>query len=300
MNVKKWTIPPVVGLVVGVLAVSTASTFIRLAQAAMSSLALAAWRLTLASLFLAPLALARKREAWVKLSGRDWALLLASGLFLALHFYTWILSLEMTSVAVSVVLVSTAPLFVALLSTLFLDEPITVCMMIGIVIAMLGSTIIGVGDAEGETHRLLGDVLALLGALTVGCYMLIGRRQRVSLSLLGYIFPVYATAAVALMLAAWITGVKLRGYPAQIWLWLVLTALIPQILGHSSFNWALGHLPATYVSLAVLAEPIGSTLLAWWVLREPPGTAALIGGPLILLGIVVATWRPRQGLKSEK
>ncbi|MGC9395617.1 MAG: EamA family transporter, partial [Anaerolineae bacterium] len=160
-----------------------------------------------------------------------------------------------------------------------------------------GSLIIGLADAGEGTHQLAGDLLALLGALAVAGYMLIGRQLRApqspaALSLLGYVFPVYGTAALALMGAALFSGVALTGYPAQVWLWLTLVAVFPQIVGHSSLNWALGHVSATFVALAVLAEPIGSTLLAWIVLREPPTFSTLIGGALILIGIALASAKP--------
>jgi drug/metabolite transporter (DMT)-like permease len=286
-------IPPTLGLVIGVAAVSTASTFIRLAQGSMASLAVAAWRLTLASLILAPPALTTRRAEWRTLPRRAWGLLLAAGVILAAHFYLWISSLALTSVAASVVLVTTNPLFVGVISHLFLGERLTRRTVLGMGIAILGSAVIGLGDAQQGTHHLTGDLLALLGAVAVAGYMLIGRRLRARLSLLGYIFPVYGTAALVLMTLAVLTGTRLGGYPARTWLWLLLVAVIPQIVGHSALNWALGHLPATYVALSVLAEPVGSTLLAWLVLDETPPRAALLGGALVLTGLVVASRRPR-------
>jgi drug/metabolite transporter (DMT)-like permease len=287
----KPPVPPGFGLVLGVCAVSTASTFIRLAQADVTSLALAAWRLIFASLMLAPFALATQRKAWRALDRQDWWLMVISGTVLAVHFYTWISSLAMTSVAASVALVSTNPLFVGLLSYLVLREPLSRRMVVGMVVAVLGSALIGIEDAGGGTHQVWGDLLALSGAVAVAIYMLIGRRLRARLSLLGYIFPVYGTAAVVLMATALIAGVPLTGYPASAWIWLLLVALIPQVIGHSSFNWALGHLPTTYVALAALAEPIGSTLLAWLVLEETPTWITIAGGVLILAGIGISTRR---------
>ncbi len=286
--------PPIVGLAVGVCAISTASTLIRLAQTSVTSMALAAWRLTLASLILAPFALTRCRAEWHKLTTRKWCLLAISGTALAIHFYTWITSLAMTSVAASIVLVSTSPFFVGLISHLVLREKLRRPTLIGMVIAVAGSAIIGLGDLGEGTHQVIGDLLALTGAGTVAIYLLIGRRLREELSLLGYIFPVYGTAAVVLMVVALLTGVPMTGYPAKSWLWLVLIALVPQIIGHSSFNWALGHLPATYVSLASLAEPVGSTILAWIVLAEAPTWATVAGGILILVGLTIATKRNRK------
>jgi drug/metabolite transporter (DMT)-like permease len=220
--------------------------------------------------------------------------MLASGVILAVHFYTWIASLSMTSVAASVVLVTTHPIFVGILSHFILRERLSRSMGIGMFIAFVGSFIIGMEDLGQGTHRLVGDLLALIGGLAMAVYMLIGRRLRADLSLLGYIFPVYGTAAVVLMAAALLTGATMWGFAPLTWVWILLMALFPQIVGHSSFNWALAHLPATYVSLTILAEPIGSVLLVWLILKEPPTWTSVIGGILILGGIVLASRKPRR------
>jgi drug/metabolite transporter (DMT)-like permease len=292
-------IPPALGLAVGVTAASTASTFIRLAQGSITSAAVAAWRLTIATLILAPFAFATCRQEWRALTRREWGLIAASGLLLGAHFYTWITSLAMTSVAASVVLVATAPLFVGVISHFFLKERMSRQMVIGMAVALAGSLIIGLADAGEGTHQIAGDLLALLGALSVAGYMLIGRRSRARLSLLGYVFPVYGTAALALMGAALLSGVELTSYPSQVWLWLTLVAVFPQIVGHSSLNWALGHVSATFVALAVLAEPIGSTLLAWLILHEPPTLSTFIGGLLILIGIMTATAKSTPNTETQ-
>ncbi len=288
-------VPPELGLITGVLAVSTASTFIRLAQGAMPSLAVAAWRLTFASLMLAPFALATCFPEWRRLPRRAWWLVLASGAVLSIHFYTWITSLALTSVAASVVLVTTNPLFVALIAHFFLGERITRSTLLGLILAIAGSAVIGAGDLGEGTHRLTGDLLALAGAVAAAGYMLLGRNLRARLSLLAYVFPVYATAAVLLLGMSFLAGVPLTGYPSGAWLWVFLLALVPQIVGHSSFNWALGYLSATFVALTVLAEPVGSVILAWLVLDEPPTWAALAGGVLILGGIAVASLGRERG-----
>jgi len=285
---KNIPLPPHFALFVGVLAASTASPLIRLLQTEVNSLAIAAWRLTIASAILAPLALTARRGELARLAGKDWLLMLASGLMLAAHFATWISSLAYTSVAASVALVSTSPLFVGLGSFLLFRERLSRALLFGMFIAILGSAVIGLADCGHGSHRLAGDLLALAGALSVAIYFLIGRRLRARLSLVAYIFPVYATAALALMLMAALPGIPLGGYQPLHWLWLLLLALGPQIIGHSSLNWALRHLPATYVTLAVLGEPIGSSILAWLILQEVPSLITVIGGILVLTGIVVA------------
>jgi drug/metabolite transporter (DMT)-like permease len=277
------------GVGVGVLAVSTAATLIRLAQVEMHSLSIAAWRLTLATLILAPIALTARRSELRTLTRHEWGYILGAGLLLALHFATWITSLAYTSVAASLVLVTTHPIFVGLASHMLLRERLSRWMVAALVIAVVGSVIIGLGDLGEGTHRLWGDVLALLGAVAAAGYFLIGRRLRSRLSLLAYVFPVYCIAAVALVLVVLLSGLPVLPQQQGTWLWLALMALGPQIVGHSSLNWALRYLSATYVTIAVLGEPIGATLLAWWLLSERPSYWALAGGVLILVGIVIAS-----------
>ncbi len=299
MSADRRPIPPALGLLTGVTAASTASIFIRLAQEQVDSLAVAAWRLTLASLILLPLALLTRRDELHSMSRREWALALGSGLLLAIHFASWITSLALTSVAASVVLVATAPLWVGLASYLLLGERPGRWMTAGLAVALVGSAVIALGDLGQGSHRLAGDLLALVGALAGGGYFLIGRRLRARLSLLGYVFPVYGTAAVLLLVAAALTRTPLGGYAPVNWLWLLLLALVPQIVGHSSLNWALRHLSATYVALAALGEPIGSTLLAWALLDEPPTWQALLGGTLILTGIAIASRPDKTRLQNN-
>jgi drug/metabolite transporter (DMT)-like permease len=277
------------GVAIGVLAVSTAATLIRLAQAEMHSLSIAAWRLTLATLILAPVALTTRHSELRTLTRREWGYVLGAGLLLALHFATWITSLAYTSVVASLVLVTTHPIFVGLVSHMLLREPLSRGMVAALVIAIAGSVIIGFGDLGEGSHRLWGDILALLGGSAAAGYFLIGRRLRARLSLLAYVFPVYCTAAAVLVLIALLSGLPVLPQHRGTWLWLLLMALGPQILGHSSLNWALRYLSATYVTIAVLGEPIGATLLAWWLLGERPSYWALTGGMLILAGIVVAS-----------
>lgn len=286
----------------GVLAVSTAAIFIRYAQQDVPSLVIAAVRLTLASLILAPVALARHRAELGRLSRRELGLGLLSGFFLALHFATWISSLEFTSVASSVVLVSTTPLWVAILSPLVLRETISQTTLLGLVLALLGGTVVGLSETcriqNGLTcppfseflqgQALWGNFLALCGAWMGAGYLLIGRRLRAKMSLIPYIFVVYGMSALVLVFIMRAAGQSPLGYSPINYLWMLLLALVPQLLGHSTFNWALRYLPASFVAVTLLGEPIGSTVLAFLILREVPSTLEIIGGILILAGIYVA------------
>jgi drug/metabolite transporter (DMT)-like permease len=281
-------IPPILGAFFGITAASTAAIFIRYAQQeGAPSLVIAACRLSFATLVLAPLALSRKRTELAALSRRELGLALLSGLFLSLHFATWISSLEYTTVASSVVLVTTTPLWVALLSPFTLREPITRGQLAGMLVALAGGVVIGVSDSgdSAASNPLLGDLLALAGAMMAASYIIIGRRLRKKMTLVSYTFLVYGASAVMLVVFMLAGGFSPLGYPRVTYLWFVLLALIPQLLGHSSINWALGYLSAASVSTILLGEPIGSTILAVILLNETPGVVKILGAVLILVGI---------------
>jgi drug/metabolite transporter (DMT)-like permease len=276
----------------GVLCVSSAAIFIKLAEPEAAPLAIAAWRMVLASVCLAPLAAARRRRGprlvELGVGRRHWRLLLAAGLALALHFALWITSLSLTSVASSVVLVTTSPLWVALAEPLLLKRPFRPALTFGVLLAFAGAATIAVGDHHSGQEALVGDLLALAGAVAAAGYFLIGRELRGHLDLVSYVAIVYTLAAATLVLACLLRGVPLGPYTPYTWLMLLLLALVPQVLGHSSFNWALGHLSATFVSATVLGEALGSTLLAWWILDQRPPSTTLLGGAMILTGLFAA------------
>ncbi len=282
-------ISPYLGLGVGMFTVSTAAVAIRFAQKEAPSLSIAALRLVLASLILAPIVLNRHRAELAGLTRSELTRAIASGLLLAFHFATWISSLEFTSVAASVVLVATTPLFVGLLSPLFLGEPVPRGMFTGILIAVFGSSFIGLDDLAGGNDPLMGDLLALVGSVCAAGYLMIGRTLRRKLTLLPYIFIVYGVAAIILLVIAFAGRQPLGGFEPETYGWLLYIALGPQLVGHTSFNWALRYLSAAYVTVTMLGEPIGSSLLAWLLLREPPTRLEVLGGGMILTGIVVAS-----------
>lgn len=281
-------VSPILGAIFGITAASTAAIFIRYAQqAGAPSLVIAAFRLSIATLVLTPIALTRRRAELAGLTQRELGLALLSGFFLSLHFATWISSLEYTTVASSVVLVTTTPLWVALLSPFTLRESITRAGVVGILVALVGGVVIGLSDSSDATasNPLLGDLLALTGAMMAASYIIIGRRLRRQMTLVSYTFVVYGAAAVMLVAFMLAGGYSPVGYPTTAYLWFILLALIPQLLGHSSINWALGYLSAATVSTILLGEPIGSIILAVILLGEVPGVLKVLGAVLILVGI---------------
>jgi drug/metabolite transporter (DMT)-like permease len=280
----------VLSLGIGVAAVSCASVLIRFAQArGMDTLAIAAWRLIFACTVLMPYAWSTRRQEIGALSPGQWRLLGLAGVFLGLHFAAWIVSLAYTSVASSAVLVAMGPAFVGLGSWLFMGERPRHRTTLGIVLASLGAVIIGWGDMELGPDQLLGDGLALFGALCIAGYLLIGKRVRVQCSLITYITPVYGVAMLTLLGIVAMTQQPMLGFHPAAYGWALALGLIPQLIGHTTLNWALHHLTATFVAIVTLAEPIGSSLLAYWILDEQITVSTGVGGVLVLAGIYVAS-----------
>ncbi len=271
-------------LPIGIIAISTASIFIKLCDTPV--LIIATYRLMLASLILSPFACYKKPWRGWERNALGWLLL--SGLLLSLHFALWITSLKFTSVASSVVLVTTHPIFVGVGGLLFLKERLGLNLIIGIALSVLGSGLISYGDMGLSKEALMGDGFALLGAVAASGYLLVGRKMRKDQDLFSYIFPVYSTAGVILVLLSLIFRQSFSGYSAPTYFYLFLLALVPQLIGHTTFNWALKYLPASMVAVAILGEPIGSTILAYFILAEGLTIWKILGGISIFAGILIA------------
>lgn len=291
-------------ILTAILAVSTASIFIRFAQTdGAPSIVIAALRLTFATILLAPIALTKHLDEIKRFTLNEILSGVFSGIFLAVHFAAWISSLEYTSVASSVVFVSTGPLWVALLSPLLLKEHLARTAVIGLGLSLAGGAVIGLSDAcvwdaglscpalqdVMQGRAMWGNFLSLLGAWTVTGYLIIGRKLRTRMTLIPYIFMVYGMAALALIVMMFLSGNSPFGYAPKTYGWIFLLAVLPQLIGHSTYNWALKYLPAALVAVMTLGEPIGSALLAFFVLAESPSLATLMGGALILAGIYLAS-----------
>ncbi|HKV71188.1 MAG TPA: DMT family transporter [Gemmatimonadales bacterium] len=302
---------PLLVLIIAVLATTYAGPVIRLATA--PALAIAFWRLTLVlpvtglgawresraagpgsaapgSLvgeFPEPRAAGTGSAAPADPVGSSLVLMFISGLALAAHFWTWIASLQYTSVASSVVLVSLKPVFAWGIAALWLNEHPTGREKWGIGLAVLGAVLIGTADARGAIGAVGGDVLALTGALAAAIYYVIGRRVRATVGVWSYAAVVYTVAAAALAGLALGSGVAFTGYPTSDWMVFLALAAGPMLIGHTGLNYALKHYRATTVNVAALGEPVGATILAWLIpaIHEIPSPLALVGGAITLGGI---------------
>ncbi|MFC1974833.1 DMT family transporter [Chloroflexota bacterium] len=303
---------PYLVLLFGVSVAATSSILVRLAQnSGAPSLVVTSWRLIFASIILTPIAWRQRGNELRRLQRKDVLWGAAAGLFLAIHLATWIYSLEFTSVASSAALVSTNPLWIALAAFLLFGERPSRNTMIGVAAAISGSILIAFSDggvlvveptapatavlqfnwqtllapAGKADMALLGDGLALVGAITGSAYLLVGRGLRTHLSTIAYVWLVYTAAMVTMVIVTPLAGLSLLGYPWQAYLWILLLAIGPQLLGHTSFNWALAHLSTTFVALSILGEPIGSAIFAYFLFDETFAPIQLVGFVLLLVGI---------------
>ncbi|MDM8531031.1 DMT family transporter [Anaerolineales bacterium HSG25] len=301
---------PYLVLLGGVLIAATSSIFIRFAQALETpSVVITTWRLLFAMLILTPFTWQKRHQELRTLKQSDLAWGAGAGLFLALHLATWIASLEFTSVASSAALVTTNPLWVALAVWLFFGEKLSPQTIIGLLVAFTGSLLITFSDARvliidptatqiirfewqnilapvGKADTaLFGDALALFGAISIAIYFLVGRNLRKRISNTSYVWLVYSAAALVMLTVTVVTGHSLFGYSNQAYFWMLMLAVGPQLLGHTAFNWALAHLSTTFVTLAILGEPIGSAILAYFLLGETFAPMQLFGFTLLLGGI---------------
>ena len=274
---------PYIILFTGVISVSFAAIFIRLAEA--PPLVVATYRMVIAAAVVVPVALTRSRKSLTTLARRDLFWLLLSGVFLALHFGLWITSLDYTSIASSVVLVTSHPAFVAVVSYLIWGEKPGRRSIAGIAIALVGVVLINYGGFTFSSQAILGDWLALAAGFAMGAYLIIGGRLRERIDILSYLSVIYTFSAVILLTATLFSGHSFLGYSPVTYVMMLLLALVPQLIGHSCLNLAVRLLPVIMVSVAILGEPVGATLLGFIILGEAPTVNEIAGGILVLSGI---------------
>jgi drug/metabolite transporter (DMT)-like permease len=274
-------------LSLAVLLISVGSILVRLTPA--PALAIAFYRIAFATILVAPIALRGAGRSLASASTRDLCLLMAAGVALAVHFATWISSLSYTSIASSVLLVNTAPIFAVVLSRVFLHERVSATVLAAIGLALLGAVLIAGGDWGRQPTSLAGNLLAVAGAATLAVYHVVGRGLRDALPLNAYVFLVWATAASALAVIAAAFGTPFAPYPARAWMMLLALGLVPTVLGHGLVNRSLRSIPAPTVGLFLLGEPVGASILAFFVFGEVPTASTMFGGlvTLVALGLVL-------------
>lgn len=285
-------VSPMVALGVAVVAVSTSAILIRAGTAPKPVMAF--YRVLFTTLILAPL-VPRYRDELLELGRSDVFAAILAGVALAAHFGAWFESVDRTTIAASVTLVQTAPVFVAIGAWGLLNERISRQMVAGILIAAAGSVVMSAGGlvGSGGPQPLLGNALAVLGAIMVAGYVLAGRSVRQRVSLLPYVLIVYAVASGVLGLYVIVVSVPFTGYPPHEWLLFLGMAVGPGIMGHTVVNWVLEHIESSVVSVTLVAEPIGSAILAALIFGEIPPALTLLGGGVVILGIVL-TAKDRQ------
>jgi len=281
---------PAVALAVAVGAVSTSAILVR--ESGAPSVVIGFYRALFTTAFLVPLAIARHREAFRGLSRRDYVGAGAAGLALALHFAAWFESLRWTSVAASVTILQAQVVLVTLAAALLFAERITARTVVGTALALGGIVIMSIGslfDGTGASAPLYGDALAVVAAVCMAGYVLTGRSLRQRVPLIPYVVVVYGVSAIALLGFALADGAPLVAYPPREWALFVGMAVGPGIVGHTLLNWALAHVKSSVVSASLLAEPVGSTVLAFVILHEVPTAATVIGGIAVLIGVAVTS-----------
>ncbi|MBN2570361.1 MAG: DMT family transporter [Deltaproteobacteria bacterium] len=287
-------------IIAGITAISFAAIFIRFCDD-VPAIMIATYRLGIASLVL--LVIFRFKGLTLRgIDRKDLLFSLLGGVFLSLHFILWITSLKYTSVASSVVLVTTNPIFVGIFSYFFLREKQPIELIAGICLCFLGSFIIAIGDSgfHGFTltdkGALIGDALALAGAVMASGYLIVGSKVRERLDILTYITVVYSISAIFLLITSMALQIPFTGYKPSSYLFLAMLAVVPQLIGHTSLNWALKHLKASMVAITILGEPIGAAILAYLFFTESVGRLQLLGMAMIFAAIIIAS---RKGKKIE-
>ena len=305
-------------LALGLSSFSFSAILVKLAQTeGIPSLFVASSRLMIAAIILTPFVFIYHRANLATLNRKDLLLAFGAGTFLALHFISWVTSLEYTSVLISVVFVTSGPLWVAILEFIFFRAKLPKLVVIGLGVAILGGLLIGFAGALSDTstvqvdrqRELIGGGLSLIGAITIAVYLIIARKLQqprirngvtTKLHIIPYIWLVYGSAGLLLLVWTILAGVPIVGYSAQGYIWLLLMALFPQLVGHSSLNYAVGYLPATIVSMATQLEPIGSAILAYFLFNELPFPLQIVGSIVIICGVMLATYGQNKKRKTNK
>jgi len=282
---ERPAIHPYIPIMIGVFSVALSAIFVKMTVA--DSGVTAFYRMLFSVLIMSPVFLLKYTHEIKKLSKRDWGFASIAGVFLAFHFILWFESLNYTSVASSTVLVTLQPLFAFAGTYFFFKEKLSIKTLVSGAIAILGSVLIGYGDFKVSGSALYGDLLALIACALITAYLLFGQDVRKRLSLVTYTFVVYSISTITLFFYIVLKGESFGPYPASEWMWFLLLAIIPNLLGHTLFNWALKWVSTNVISIAILFEPIGAAILAYFILGEYLTVSQIVGGSVVLAGIML-------------
>lgn len=281
---EKPAIHPFIPIVIGVFSVALSAIFVKMTTA--DSGVTAFYRMLFSILIMSPVFFIKYTQEIKVLSRRDWVFTSIAGIFLAFHFILWFESLNYTSVASSTVLVTLQPLFAFAGTYFFFKERLSAKTLISGAIAVLGSVLIGYGDFKISGMALYGDILALIACALITAYLLFGQDVRKRISLVTYTFVVYGVSTITLFFYILFKGESFGPYPASEWMWFLLLAIIPNLLGHTLFNWSLKWVSTNVISIAILFEPVGAAILAYYILGEMLSASQIIGGSVVLAGII--------------
>ncbi|MGM9966073.1 DMT family transporter [uncultured Rummeliibacillus sp.] len=281
----KPKVHPLIAILIGVFSVSTSAILVKLADA--DSGVIAFYRMLFSVLIMAPAFLTHYKNEVLNIQKRDWLFSIIAGVFLAFHFILWFESLHYTSIASSTVLVTLQPLFAIGGTYFFFKEPIVFKTIISGLIAIAGSVLISWGDFKVGGLAFYGDMLALIACALVTGYMLFGQDVRKRVSLTTYTIIVYSTSTFTLFFYVLFKGESFGPYPTMDWIWFILLAIVPNLLGHNLFNWAIKWVSANVISIAILFEPVGASILAYFIFNEYLVATQVFGGIIVIVGITL-------------
>lgn len=281
---EKPTIHPYIPILIGVISVAMSAIFVKMTT--VDAGVTAFYRMLFSILLMSPIFLYSYLPEIKKLNRRDWAFSAIAGIFLAFHFILWFESLNYTSVASSTVLVTLQPLFAFAGTYFFFKERLSAKTLISGAVAITGSIVIAYGDFRVSGSALFGDILALIACALITAYLLFGQDVRKRLSLVTYTFIVYGFSTVTLFFYIIVKGESFAPYPKEEWMWFLLLALIPNLLGHTLFNWAVKWVSTNVISIAILFEPVGAAVLAYFILGELVSESQIIGGSIVIAGLL--------------
>lgn len=298
MFVLKPAVHPYIPIAIGVISIALSAILVKLSTAEAGIIAF--YRMFFSILIMSPIFFIKYRKEVLQLTKKDWLLSVVAGLFLALHFVFWFESLNYTSVASSTVLVTLQPIFAFAGTYFFYKERLSFKTIASAIIAIIGSIIISFGDFKISGMALYGDVLALIACVFVTAYLLFGQDVRKRISLITYTFIVYSVSTISLFIYVLVKGASFGPYSQADWLWFILLAIIPNLLGHTLFNWALKWVSTNVISIAVLFEPVGASILAYYVFSERVTSMQVLGGLIIIIGLLVFVLDEKKILKFFK